>query len=229
VISVLFLSVFVFLIVALIVLAGAAFLFSNSSLNELWEEESWIEPVVYALLACLAALLLSFVNIRVLDAPVSVSLNVTGVLIPVSVSLLLVALRRIKLVPAILSVLVVSVFGFFIAGVGPGGIRADFPFWLVPSGVAALCGYYFSSRKDPLEMASISYVAGSMGMLLGGDVAHVLPYAASGSNAIVLGAGGLSDFVFLSGIVSIAMLWSGWMVYAALRRRILNGTFEANA
>jgi uncharacterized membrane protein len=183
---------------------------------------------VYALLACLAALLLSFVNIRILDAPVPVSLNVTGVLIPTSVSLLLIILRKVKLFPAILSMLVVSIFAFFMASAGPGGIRTDFPFWLVPSGMAALCGYYFSSGKNPLEMASLSYAAGSIGMLLGGDVAHVPAYAASSSNEIALGAGGISDFVFLAGIVSIAMLWSGRLVYVALKKRIPTGTFEAN-
>jgi hypothetical protein len=218
-ISVIFLSVFLGLLLALLILAGGAFVFSSASLNELWEEESWVEPVVYAMLACLAALLLSFVNVRVLGDPVPISLNVTGVFIPLSISLMLIILRKVNLLATFFSVVLVSICAFLLAGVGPDGIGISFPFWLVPSGVAGLCGYYFSSRRNLLEMAALAYAASSIGILIGGDLAHIPAFAASSGNGFVLGAGGIADFVFLAGVVSIAILGTGQIAFAAIRKR----------
>jgi uncharacterized membrane protein len=107
--------------------------------------------------------------------------------------------------------------------VGPDGIGISFPFWLIPSGVAGLCGYYFSSGRNLLEMAALAYAASSIGILIGGDLAHIPEFAASSGNGFVLGAGGIADFVFLAGVVSIAILGTGQIAFAAIRKRQSDG------
>lgn len=201
---------------AIVVLIAVSVRFSRSSLNDLWGEESWAEPVEYASLAALAAIIFSFVNLRVVDYPVPISLNVTGVLIPLVMTALIVALRKIRIIDLIISSAIVTFAAFFLAEVGQGSIVLAFPLWLIAFAIVAACGYLVSEKKDLVSTASLAYASGSIGMFVGGDLLNMGPFISAGREGLVLGAAGILDFVFLSGIIAIAMLW-GAQGFIALR------------
>ena len=54
-------------------------------------------------------------------------------------------------------------------------------------------------------------------MLLGGDLLHLPEIIGEGSVSFVIGAGGLMDFVFLSGVIALAMAWAGDHLLSAYR------------
>ncbi len=91
------------------------------------------------------------------------------------------------------------------------GAFIQFPVSLIPAGVAAACGYLFTRGTDRdaaiIQGGAIAYVAGSMGMFIGGDLLHLPDLLATGGSSLVLGTGGILDFVFLTGVVSLFMVW----------------------
>lgn len=192
----------------------------RSSIMEMWESESLELPYVYAGGLVLAAIVFSFFSLRIIDSPLIVSVNITGLLAPVVVSVSILLLRKVKALAALASVAMVAIAAFLVTSVSSDSIFIEFPRWLAPVAVATVCGHFTAKDKEPVSRWALAYVAGSMGVLIGGDLAKIPEFVGKGGDYLVLGGGGLLDFVFLIGIFSIAALWAAEGAAAYIRRRI---------
>ena len=211
--------------ISLIVAVGILVLFmvlllygiSLYSVMDLADYDSWSEPIGYAILITFTLLTFSFFQIRIFDGDVRVYLNLTGVVVPVAVSVYLAAKRKLMLSRAIIATVVVAISTFFLVTVRNGTVVIDFPLWFVPAFAAVALSYCLTESKDPLEMAALAYFSGSMGSFLGGDLLKIATTNAQGYREIYFGANGLMDFVFLFGIIAVATLWGASLVFDWLR------------
>lgn len=124
-----------------------------------------------------------------------VAVNVGGALIPVAVSLYLLVrwglYLRMLAATAIVAGIVHS-----LATIVPGvGIVVPM---LVPPLLAAGAALLLSFRRAP----PVAYVAGSMGTLLGADIANLDRLAELGAPLVSIGGAGTFDGVFLTGIIA---------------------------
>ena len=143
------------------------------------------------------SLLGSYVNIPLYTTPgpTVVTLNVGGALIPIQVSLYLMAhtgmLGRMLIGTAVVAAIVHQ-----IAYVVPGlGIAVPM---LVPPIVAAGVALVLAFRRAP----PVAYVSGSMGTLIGADLLNLRQFWRLGAPMVSIGGAGTFDGVFLTGILA---------------------------
>lgn len=202
-------------LLSVVVLLGIFSMMSTSLMNMV-EGEAWNEIIALALVAVLAAVILSIFEFEVLSDPKKISVNFTGVLVPLSLSIVVLILHRAHLGSMMATIGIISVVAFFLTSVESNMVVISFPFWLVPPAIAALFGYYtvrgdvdYHTSAGKMRLASITYATGSLGMLIGGDLFNIPVMLAMEGNNLILGAGGILDFVFLTGVIGIAMAWVG--------------------
>ena len=159
----------------------------------------------YAFAVMLLSLLGSQVNIPLFavstrpvepaHGPTVVALNVGGALIPILVSLYLLA--RTKMYGRMLiGVALVGAVVHGLAEVVPGvGIAVPM---IVPPLVAAGVAVLLAFRRAP----PLAYVSGSMGTLIGADLLNLGQIARLGAPVVSIGGAGTFDGVFLTGILA---------------------------
>lgn len=189
------------------------------SVSDFWETEAIETPITLALGLVILAIILSMINIGIVSSPIPIDMNVTGVLIPLVVSVYIVLSRRVKARSALFSIITVSAITFPLAYVTMNGISIAIFLWLLPVSISALLGYLLGKTKEPMSVASLAYLSASMGMLIGGDLANIPNFISSGGSSLVLGAGGLMDFVFLAGPFSVAILWGVLGAWMTIKKR----------
>jgi uncharacterized membrane protein len=124
-----------------------------------------------------------------------VAINVGGALIPILVSIYLVA-RTGMIVRMAVATAIVAVIVHHLARVVPGvGIAVPM---LVPPLAAAGVALVLAFRRAP----PVAYVAGSMGALIGADIMNLHRLAAIGAPVVSIGGAGTFDGVFLTGIIA---------------------------
>ncbi len=124
-----------------------------------------------------------------------VALNVGGALIPILVSLYLVARTR-MLVRMLIGTAVVAAVVHSLAELVPGvGIAVPM---IAPPLVAAGVALLLAFRRAP----PVAYVAGSMGTLIGADLLNLGQIARLGAPVVSIGGAGTFDGVFLTGILA---------------------------
>src|SRR5256885_723746 len=151
----------------------------------------------YAFAVMLLSLLGSHVNLRLYTTPEGtvVALNVGGALIPILVSLYLVA-RTGMPGRMLIGTAVVAAIVHQIAYIVPGvGIAVPM---LVPPLVAAGVALMLAFRRAP----PVAYVSGSMGTLVGADLLNLDRIAQLGAPIVSIGGAGTFDGVFLTGIIA---------------------------
>jgi uncharacterized membrane protein len=124
-----------------------------------------------------------------------VAINVGGALIPILVSLYLIA--RLRLYGRMLiGTGIVTLVTHGLAEIVPGvGIAVPI---FVPPIVAAVVGLALAFRRAP----PVAYVAGSLGTLIGADLLNLGRIAALGAPVVSIGGAGTFDGVFLTGIIA---------------------------
>jgi uncharacterized membrane protein len=159
----------------------------------------------YAFAVMLLSLLGSRVNIPLFavstrpvepaHGPTVVALNVGGALIPILVSLYLMARTRMY-GRMLIGVAVVAAVVHRLAEVVPGiGIAVPM---IVPPLVAAVVALLLAFRRAP----PLAYVSGSMGTLIGADLLNLGQIARLGAPVVSIGGAGTFDGVFLTGILA---------------------------
>ncbi len=124
-----------------------------------------------------------------------VALNVGGALIPILVSLYLLARTR-MLVRMLIGTVVVAAVVHSLAELVPGvGIAVPM---IAPPLVAAGIALLLAFRRAP----PVAYVAGSMGTLIGADLLNLGQIARVGAPIVSIGGAGTFDGVFLTGILA---------------------------
>ena len=131
---------------------------------------------------------------RVSD-PTIVTLNVGGALIPILVSVYLVARTRMY-ARMLIGTGVVAAVVYGLAEIVPGvGIAVPM---IAPPLVAAGIALVLAFRRAP----PVAYVAGSMGTLIGADLLNLGRVARLGAPVVSIGGAGTFDGVFLTGILA---------------------------
>lgn len=151
----------------------------------------------YAFAVMLLSLIGSLVNLPLYTASggTVVALNVGGALIPILVSVYLVA-RTGMVGRMLIGTTVVAAIVHQIAYVVPGvGIAVPM---LVPPLVAAGVALMLAFRRAP----PVAYVSGSMGTLVGADLLNLRQIGRLGAPMVSIGGAGTFDGVFLTGILA---------------------------
>jgi len=129
------------------------------------------------------------------SSPTVVALNVGGALIPILVSLYLLARTRMY-VRMLIGTAVVAAVVHSLAELVPGvGIAVPM---IAPPLVAAGVALLLAFRRAP----PLAYVAGSMGTLIGADLLNLGQIARVGAPVVSIGGAGTFDGVFLTGILA---------------------------
>ncbi len=127
-----------------------------------------------------------------------IAINVGGAVVPVMLSLYLLA-KTGEWFPAVLGTAIVSAVVHRIARPLPGlGIAMPM---LVPPILAALVGVLLSSDHEP----AIAYIAGTLGTLIGADLLNLRKVAGLGAPVASIGGAGTFDGIFLTGILAVLL------------------------
>ncbi|ATZ61521.2 MAG: DUF1614 domain-containing protein [Methanosarcinales archaeon Met12] len=134
------------------------------------------------------------------------SINVAGFLIPVIISAKMIKSGRAPFMECLVGVAVVAVIAYqlseFIAG--KGVLISNI---YLPSFVAAIIGVVLS-KKVWNRVGPISYVSGSMGILVGADVVRlneILAYQSPTLTVLSIGGAGIFDAIFIAGIIAVTL------------------------
>lgn len=214
------LNLYIIMVVAIllmaIIIALMMYGFSRVSIMELWDYESWSESFGYALLITFILVTLSFFQVVLVNGDFKASVNFTGVVIPLAVAVYLLVRRRVTVRNAAMAVGIVALVTLPLVVLKEGRVIIDFPWWLLPAGAAAATAWLLVDGQ--LEKAlPLAYIAGSVGMLLGGDVLRLLVEPMD-LTEVYLGSEGLLDFVFLGGIIACALLVGVYAMVPLLRK-----------
>ena len=103
-----------------------------------------------------------------------------------------------------MGIAIVSVASFLITRVTDIGVVASFPYYLIPSALAAMLALALCSHRSKVA-TSYGYAVATFGVLIGGDVFH-LPEIFSEPFMGSLGGAGLYDMVYIAGLLAISLI-----------------------
>jgi len=125
-----------------------------------------------------------------------VAINVGGALIPIAVSVYLLAAHAYLLPQAILAVMITAILVHLVAKTVEGvGVVTPA---LLPPIFAALTALIFVSSGTSI----VAYIAGTMGTVIGADLLNLRKVYRQGAATVSIGGAGTFDGVFLTGIVA---------------------------
>ena len=127
-----------------------------------------------------------------------IAVNLGGALIPLALSIYLLVKRAIY-VQAAVGVAVMAAITHLMA-TPVHGVGIAMPIFLPPILAAVLA--VLISRENA---APLAYIAGTMGCLLGADVLNLYRIAELGAPVASIGGAGISDGVFLTGIIAVLL------------------------
>ncbi|WP_235855559.1 DUF1614 domain-containing protein [Methanofollis fontis] len=163
-------------------------------------------PALSAILMTIGALIGSFIDIPFYAIEnVTLAVNAGGCLIPLIISVELIARRRVRPGPMILAVLFVAAVSYYFSTPTPGqGILM--PFYIAPL-AGAFAGILMTGAD--ITAPGTAYAAGAMGTLLGADIFHLVTpgtighIAAGSASVLSIGGAGVFDGIFLTGIFAV--------------------------
>lgn len=184
------------------------------------DETSWYEILGYGVIIVLALLFFEAFEVPLLSDPLSIDLNIVGGLVPIMVSAFLLLRLGIPARMAFVTILGTAFVMVPAVTVEGGSIMAYFPFWLIPAMVSVLFALHFLPSLGEERSLGLAYVGGTMGSLIGGDLLNLPIVIDSGVRRIELGGAGILDFVFLTGIVAVVVMWSYIRITDAYDRHV---------
>ena len=130
-----------------------------------------------------------------------VTVNLGGAVIPILVSLYLLAIHPDQILYALIGIFITSLFVHSVAR-RVRGVGIVTPF-LVPPIIAALIAYLLL----PSSPAVLAYVCGTLGALIGADLTNLRNLQKLDAPVVSIGGAGTFDGVFLTGIIAVLLLW----------------------
>ncbi len=130
------------------------------------------------------------------------ALNVGGALIPLALSFHLIARNSHHFLKILSGVGIVSIATYLITFVTEEGVVSYFPYYFIPSVLSVLLSLLFYYRHP--KAISFSYIISTLGVIIGGDMAH-LPEIFSTPFMGSMGGAGIYDMVYLAGLISICL------------------------
>jgi uncharacterized membrane protein len=133
----------------------------------------------------------------------TIAVNVGGALVPAGVSGYLIAHDRIGW-QALVAVVVVGALVHLVARPVPGlGIAVPA---LLPGVFAALVAVaLYAVAGHPAAVAGLAYAGGTLGTLLGADLANLAKVRRLGAPVVSIGGAGTFDGVFITGIIAVLL------------------------
>jgi uncharacterized membrane protein len=129
-----------------------------------------------------------------------VAINFGGAIVPLIVSMYLIANIPPLIIPALLGTLIVALLVHSIARPVEGvGITTPL---FVPPIFAALVAYILSAVMHFSTVAYIAYIAGTLGTLIGADILNLGVIPKLGAPVASIGGAGTFDGIFLTGIIA---------------------------
>jgi uncharacterized membrane protein len=134
----------------------------------------------------------------------TVAINVGGAIVPIAISIYVLARSPSALFPSIIGAAIVAlIVNRFARPVRGLGIAVPM---FIPPIVAALAGYFLGSNLgSPGGRDVVAYVSGVIGTLIGADLANLGNLRALGSPVASIGGAGTFDGIFLTGIVAVLL------------------------
>jgi uncharacterized RDD family membrane protein YckC len=130
------------------------------------------------------------------------ALNIGGALIPIVLAFYLSAANRFPFPRLVAGLALSSVASFFVTEVTGTGVVSYFPNFFLPSLLSALVALLLFQRSP--QTVAFSYTIATFGIVIGADLAHI-PELFSEPFKGSLGGAGVSDLVFIAGLVSFCM------------------------
>jgi len=135
-----------------------------------------------------------------------VGINTGGAVIPLLLSVYLSVKNRLRPVPILLGIGVISVVTFFVTYPDPEkGIVSPFPFWLLPIIITSIVSIILAWNNKQ-KAAPLAYTIGTLGVLLGADGLHLmnlLQNEVESTRYAVIGGANVFDMVFITGILAV--------------------------
>lgn len=128
-----------------------------------------------------------------------VTVNVGGCLVPLAFSGYLLREHSIKLMLVIAAVAMVALICRIASRPVPG-VGIGIPIFIAPIMAAIV-----SSLIDPLNSASLAYISGTIGVLVGADLLRLGDIRKMGTPFASIGGAGTFDGIFLSGLVAVLL------------------------
>ena len=142
----------------------------------------------------------------VADIPLIVSneallnINLGGALIPIIISGSLIYKKKLDWKKYILGIAIIAASSFYLTRYEPNlGIVAEFPQYLIPSGIAIALGFIL--ERDIERKIPFAYVSSVIGVLIGADLVRIPMLVNEGVLGSIGGAGAM-DLVYLSGLIA---------------------------
>ncbi len=137
-----------------------------------------------------------------------VGINMGGAIIPILLSIYLIYKNKLTPWKLVVGIAIVAVITYLVTEPVPErGIISPFPFWLLPvmfSSFTSLILWYKAQRKA----APFAYTIGTLGVLIGADVFHLielLQFDIGKATPAVIGGANIFDMVFLTGILAVIL------------------------
>jgi len=148
-----------------------------------------------------------------------VGINTGGAIIPLILSTYLMIKNKLYTKKILIGIVIVAIITYLVTSVNPQkGIISPFPYWLLPVFFASVTSI-FLLWKDKHKAAPFAYICGTIGVLVGADVFHLLElltYTISEETTAVIGGASVFDMVFITGI--LAVIIDGLIIYQDKRK-----------
>jgi uncharacterized membrane protein len=125
-----------------------------------------------------------------------ISVNFGGCLIPVALSIYLFSKSGLALSPTLIGITIIALLSYQFSRLIPG-LGIGMPVLIAPFS-AAIVGLFLS----PEHSASLAYISGTLGVLIGADLLHMKDIPKLGTPHASIGGAGSFDGIFITGIVA---------------------------
>ncbi|MDD2699741.1 MAG: DUF1614 domain-containing protein [Sideroxydans sp.] len=140
-----------------------------------------------------------FIKLPPVTDRILVTINVGGAVVPLAFSFYLFVHSPLSLVQIALAVAVVSFVVYRISGPIPGiGIG-------MPTLIAPLAAVIIATLLDPLQRASLAYIGGTLGVLVGADLLRLGDVRKLGTPVVSIGGAGTFDGVYITGMLAVLL------------------------
>jgi uncharacterized membrane protein len=130
---------------------------------------------------------------------IMVTANVGGAVVPVAFSLYLIQHNSLNLLPVAAAVASVTLIARLISR-PMRGIGIGMPILIAPVAAALI-----ATLLDPHQRAPLSYIAGTLGVLIGADLLHLDDIRKLGKPFASIGGAGTFDGIYIAGLLAVLL------------------------
>lgn len=214
-------NIFRFYIPLLIIISLALGYLIN---NKFLEKFSINSQILFILLVC--GVIGSFINIPIYkEEGLVLFINIGGIIIPIIISVIYIYKFRENFIIILLSIIMVTIVTFSFAKVVPGfGIVIDFPYYFIPIIFGTLTPFFVLTHKRLFEVIPVTYSSITIGVFIGTDILLLPTILENNIRIGYFGGLGIFDFIFISGLYSIAISFLIIFIFHLKNKGITNNS-----